>query len=119
MLCNILIQPHYNFACCYCYPNLSMSLNTKLQTTQNSCIRYCLGLNDRSRIGKNEFGKINWLPVSNGVDQCSAVTAYNFKNALSPKYMGDIYSLRISPHRTRRSTDNFVVPFYKKEIAIK
>ena len=34
--------------------------------------------------------------------------------------MGDIDSLRISPKiRTSRSTDSFVVPFYKKEIARK
>ena len=58
MLCNTLIQPHYDFACCSWNPNLSMSLKTKLQTTQNSCIRYYLGLKDRSHIGKNEFGKI-------------------------------------------------------------
>ena len=31
--------------------------------------------------------------------------------------MGDINSLQISPNiRTRRSTDSFVIPFYKKEI---
>ena len=28
MLCNILIQPYYDFACCSWYPNLSMSLKT-------------------------------------------------------------------------------------------
>ena len=34
--------------------------------------------------------------------------------------MGDIYPLRISPNiRTRRSTDIFFVPFYKKEFARK
>ena len=120
MLCNTLIQPHYDFACCSWYPNLSMSLKTKLQTAQNSCIRYCLGLKDRSHIGKNEFEKINWLPVLNRVEQCLAVTAYNFKNDLSPKYMSDIYSLRISPTiRTRRSIDSFEEPFFKKEIARK
>ena len=97
-----------------------MSLEIKIQTTQNSCNRYCLGLKDRSHIGKNEFEKINWLPVLNRVDQCLAVTAYNFNNAISPKYMGGIYSMRISPNiRTRRSTGSFVVPFYKKEIARK
>ena len=120
ILCNTLIQPHCDFACCSWYPNLSMSQKTKLQTTQNSCIRYCLGPKDRSHIGKNEFDKINWLPVSKRVDQCLPVTAYNFKNALPSKYMGDIYSLRISPNiTTRRSTDSFVVPFHKKEIARK
>ena len=98
-----------------------MLLKTKLQTTQNSCIRYCLGLKDRRHIGKNEFEKINWIAVSNRVDQCLVVTAYNFKNSLSPKNVGSIYSLRISPNiRTRRSTDSFVVPFFiKKEIARK
>ena len=120
MLWNTLLQPHYNFACCSWYPNLSMSLKTKLQTTQNSGIRYCLGQKDRSHIGKNEFEKIYWLPVSNTVDQCLAVARCNFKNTHSPKCMGDIYSLRISPNiRTRRSTNSFVVPFYKNEIARK
>ena len=77
-------------------------------------------LKNRSHIGRNEFKNINWLPVSNWVDQCLVVIAYNFKNALSPKYMGDIYSLQISPNiRTRTSTDSFVLPFYKKEIATK
>ena len=120
MLCNILIQPPFDSACCSRYPNLLMSQKTKLQTTQIFCIRYCLGLKNRSHIGKNELNKINWLTVSNRVDQCLALSAHNFKNALSPKYIGDVYSLRISPNiRTRRSTDSFVVPFYKKEIATK
>ena len=117
MLCNTLIQPHYDFPCCSQYPNLSISLKIKLQTIHNSCIKYCLGLKGRSHIGKNEFEKIDWLRVSNRVDQWLAVTAYNFKNV---QYMDDIYPLRISPNiRTRRSTDSFVVPFYKKEIARK
>ena len=120
MLCNTLIQPHYDLACCSWYPNLSMSLKTKLQSTQNSCIRYCLGLKDRSHIGKTNLKKKICLPVSNMIDQYLAVTACNFKNALSPKCVGDINSLRISPNiMTRRSTDSFVVPFYKKEIARK
>ena len=74
----------------------------------------------KSNIGKNEFEKMNWLPSSNWVDQCLAVTAYNFKNVLSPKHMDDIFILRVSPNiRTRRSTGSFVVPFYKKETARK
>ena len=118
MLCNMLIQPHYDFACCSWFPNLPISLKTKLQTTQNSCIRYFFELKDGNHIGKSKIEKINWLIASNRVNQCLAVTAYKFKNALSPKYMGDNYSLWISPNiRTCRSTDSFVVPFYKKEIA--
>ena len=90
-------------------------MKTKLQTIQNLCVKYCLELRDRSHIQKSEFEKISWLPVSNRVGQCLAVTVYNFKNALSAKYMDDIYSLRVSTNiRTRRLTDSFVVPFHKK-----
>ena len=74
MLCNTLIQPHYDFPCCSWYPNLLMSLK-KLQPTQNSYIRYCLGLKDRRHIGRNKFEEINWLPVLNRVDQCLFETA--------------------------------------------
>ena len=48
MLCNSLIQPHFDFACCAWYPNLSISLKNKLQTAQNACIRFCLGIERRS-----------------------------------------------------------------------
>ena len=92
MLCNSLIQPHFAFACCAWYPNLSMSLKNKLQTAQNACIRLCLGMERRNHIELNHFEKINLLQVKNRVDQCIAVMAYNFKNNLSPVYMSDIYS---------------------------
>ena len=59
----------------------------------------------RSHIQINHFEK-NWLPVKNSVDQCIAVTVYNFKNNLSPVCMSDIYTLNCSPVvKTRRSTD--------------
>ena len=114
----LFIQPHCYFACYSWFPKLSMSLKTKLQTPQNSFIRCCLGQKDRSHIGKSKFEKINWLTVSNRVGKCLAVTAYNFKNALSPKYMGESTPCRFSPNiRTCWSTYSFFVPSHKKEIA--
>ena len=77
MLRNTLIQPHHGCGCCSWYQNLSVSLKSKLQTIQNFCIKYCLELKDGSHIRKNEFEKINWLPVSNSIGQCLAVTEYN------------------------------------------
>ena len=60
-----------------------------------------MGLKDNSDIRKNEFEKINRLLVSNRVDPRLTITAYNFKNDLSPKYMGDIYSLGIKQTLTK------------------
>ena len=79
MLCKSLMHSHFDFARCAWYLNLSMSLKNKLQTAQNTCIRFCLRIERRSHIELNHFEEINWLPVKNRVDQCLAVTAYNFK----------------------------------------
>ena len=38
LLCNVLIQPHFDYACSAWYPNLSKKLKHRIQTTQNKCI---------------------------------------------------------------------------------
>ena len=40
LLCNGLIQPHFDYACTAWYPNLSKKLKDKLQATENKCIRF-------------------------------------------------------------------------------
>ena len=120
MLCNSLIQQHFDFACCAWYPNLSMSLKNKLRTAQNAYIRFCLEMERRSHIGLYHFEKSNWLPVKNMVDQGNAAMAYNFENNLSPVCMWDIYTLNSSPViKTRWSVDNFVEANYMKKISRK
>jgi len=74
-----------------------------LQIAQNKCIRFCLGLDNRTHIGVNEFKTINWLPVQNRYEQCVSVSAFKFCKGLGPAYMPDIYSLVENPRLTRRS----------------
>ena len=50
LLCNALIQPHFDYACTAWYPNLSKKLKDKLQVTQNKWIRFCLKLRSREHI---------------------------------------------------------------------
>ena len=47
LLCNALIQPHFDYACSAWYPNLNKGLKKKLQITQNKCMRFCLQLGNR------------------------------------------------------------------------
>ena len=55
-------------------------------------------------------------PVKNRVDQCIAVTTYNFKKT-SSVYMSDIYTSNSSlVVRTRRFVDSFIESIYMKEI---
>ena len=48
LLCNALIQPHFDFACLTWYTNLNKKLRKKVQVAQNKCIRFCLGLGKQS-----------------------------------------------------------------------
>ena len=50
LLCNSLIQPHFDYAFSACYPNLDKRLKSKLQIHQNKCIGFCLKLNNRADI---------------------------------------------------------------------
>ena len=45
-----------------------MSMENKMQTAQNACIRFCLVMEGKNHIGLNHFKKINWLPVKNRVE---------------------------------------------------
>ena len=44
LLCNALIQPHFDYACSAWHPNRSLKLNNKVKASQNKCIRFCLKL---------------------------------------------------------------------------
>ena len=92
MLCNALIQPHFDYACSACYPNLNKNLTKKMQTAQNKCIRFSFGLENRSHVGINEFKTINWLPIQNRYGQCVSVSVFKFCKNLGPVYMS-MYSL--------------------------
>ena len=42
LLCNALIQPHFDYACSAWYPDLTKKLKPRIQTTQNNCMCFCL-----------------------------------------------------------------------------
>ena len=47
LLCNALIQPHFDYA--------FGKLKNKIQTTQNKCVQFCLNLDKMAQISQNEF----------------------------------------------------------------
>ena len=111
MLCNTLIQPHFDFACSAWYPNLTKGLKKKLQISQNKCIRFCLFLGNREGIRYKHFAKINWLPVADRVYQFIAASVYKFFNKLAPIYMGEIFTKHENIRTTRSSNDsNLSIP---------
>ena len=59
LLCNALIQPHFDYACSVWYPNLNNKFKTKSQTLQNKCVRFCLQLDNKVHVGITEFKQRN------------------------------------------------------------
>ena len=110
LLCNALIQPHFDYACQAWYPNLTKALSNKLQCAQNKCIRFCLNLDNRAHLDKTAFKKINWLPTNERVNQRICTSAYNFFNNTSPSYMSDIFTSCKVMQNTRNSAHRFKIP---------
>ena len=93
LLCNALIQPHFDYAYSAWYPNLNNRWKSKLQILQNKCIRFCLNLDSKAHIGLTKFEKINWLPINDRFEQCISSMTFKFFNYLSPLYMNDVFKL--------------------------
>ena len=55
LLCNALIQPHFDYACSAWYPNLTKKLKHRIKTTQNKSVRFCLQLNKLKHISHELF----------------------------------------------------------------
>ena len=91
LLCNALIQPHFDYGCTSWYPLLNKAFKKRFQTTQNKCIRYWLDLPSRSHISATHFGKINMLPVDLRVELCTATTVYKYWNQLEQSMKGSNY----------------------------
>ena len=93
LLRNALIQPHFDYTCSVWYPNLNKKLKSKLQTAQNRCIRYCLQLDNKSQIGVKHFEKLNWLPISERLNQYLCSNAFKFFKKTCPLYFQYIDNL--------------------------
>ena len=62
-----------------------------LQVSQNNCVRFCLQLDKKTRIGVAEIKEINWLNINDRFSQCVLLSIYKFFNSESPEYFNEIY----------------------------
>ena len=114
LLCNAIIQPHFDYACSAWFPNVNLALKKKLQTTQNKCIRFCLQLGNRDHIGAKQFEEINWLNINDRFEQCVSVSIFKYFSNNSPLYMSEIfYPARNRGMSTRNSLQKLTQPFRK------
>ena len=114
ILCNALIQPHFDYAGSACYPNFNVKLKKILHIMQNECIRFWLKLDKMDHTSEEDFATINWLPVDQRVQQSLNVTVFKYVNNACPYYMKEVFEYawqdRIS---LRNNYARLKVPFRK------
>ena len=66
-------------------------LQKRLQVSQNNCVRFCLQLEKKTRIGVAEFKEINWLNINDRFSQCALSSIFKFFNSESPEYFNETY----------------------------
>ena len=112
MLCNAIVQLHFDYACSAWYPNLNENA-IQIQIVQSKCVRFCLMLDKRHQISSKGFESINWLPVNKRVYQC--INAITFKSVTDacPIFLREIYeSAPQSRIESRSNSANLKVPFW-------
>ena len=80
LLCNALIQPHFDYACSAWSPIITKKLKHRIKTTQNVCMRFCLQLDKLKHISHEEFEHLNWLPVTYRFKPCVNSVAFKYFN---------------------------------------
>ena len=88
LLCNAVIQPHFEYAWAAWYANLNKYKN-KLQVLQNMCLQ----LDNREHIRTEHFDKISWLPIDQRFKQCLSTSVFKFFSEMCPQYMNKIYTI--------------------------
>ena len=81
LLCNALMQPHFDYVCSAWYPNLTNKFKNRMQTTQNRCAHFCLQLDKLKHISHETFERLNWLSVTYRFKQC--LNAIVFKHLMN------------------------------------
>ena len=93
LLCNALIQLHFNYASSAWYPSLIQKMKNKIKITQNKCIRYCLQLEKMAHISKNEFETLNWLPFKDRFNQSIDSIVFKYFTKQCPSYLNEVFEL--------------------------
>ena len=117
LMCNALIQPHFDYASSTWYLNLTEKFKKKIQVSQNKCIRFCLNLDNRAHIGYAELKEINWLNIHDRQRLNLCTSVFKFFNNKTPLFMSNVFHpARENEISTRSSYLKLQQPFRKTKL---
>ena len=120
MLCNALIQHHFDYACSAWYHILTEEAKKKIQIMEDKCIRFYLKLDKMHHIFDEVFRSTNWLPTSKRVNQCVNTITFEFVNNTCLYYLKE--NIEFTPHcriDARSKFAKFKILFRKTNIGQK
>ena len=95
LLCNSLIQPHFDYACVSWCSLVSKNIRKKIQVPQNKCICFCLKLDSRHHIGAKDLRK------STDYQQRVATNAFKYWKGTSLFYVNELFVPSTNIFKTR------------------
>ena len=114
LLCNALIQPHFDYVCSAWYSNSTKKLKNRIQACQNKSIRFCLQLDKMIHISHKEFEILNRLSVTERFNQCNNSIVFKYVNNQCPNYLNKVFqTVPENNNQTRGSFLKLKSPFRK------
>ena len=111
LLCDALIQPHYDYACSAWYPNLNKRLVKKIQTPRNKCILSETRKTElmlESTSSQKSIGCQQWKILNNAFVPSSLNS--------SPEYVFELYKPFHHGHNTRMSKLQTTLAIQKQQL---
>ena len=87
LLCNSLLQCHFDYASSSQYNGISKQLKNRLQVVQNKVVKFIHGYDSRTSLKVKDFSNIGCLNVQNRVKQITLIHVYKIVNKKCPSYM--------------------------------
>ena len=115
MLCQALLQSHFDYACNIWYRSLDKQHVKKFQCAQNKIIRYIYGYEARHHLLFSDFCKLNLLDVKSRVDYLSINTMFKIFHESAPHYLVQSVNFNVTTHNTRMGSKTFVIPQVKSQ----
>ena len=100
LLCQSLLQSHFDYAYIIWYRSMDKCLKIKLQSAQNTMIRYMLGYSSRHHLEHSDFSSLNCLNVlvPTRIDYLTLNVMLNIYHRSAPTYLYSVNSIKHCHH---------------------
>jgi len=112
LLCQSMVQSHFDYSCNMWYRGLEKKLKVKLQCAQNKMIRYIKCYDSRTHLTYDDFKELRMLDVNRRVDYLTLSLMYNIFHGSAPTYLCNINTVS-HEYNTRNTCMTFVLPHVK------